>query len=614
MLHFTSTILISACLAGAAVPEVTDTLRESVVTGTRVSMVRDLIPVPVSTVGRRELDESDAVTIFPALMEQVPGLFITTRGTSGYGVSGGAAGGISLRGLGAGSGRVLILIDGHPQFESIYGHPVADEYLSVNVQGVEVSRGSSSVLYGSNAMGGAINIITRRPVKEGNSMDLKLTGGSYGTFRATVSDSYRKGRFNANVSGSYDRTDGHRENSAFNSKGAYARLGYDISGNWTANSNFSIMNAFSMNPGSVDAPMTDGTADVTRAMAALSIDNDYGCTKGSVSLFYSRGSHIINDGYTPGGTPQPYLFHGTDYMGGATIWQAARIFEGNMLTGGFDLKLYGGNAYRNPETEIYADHINLHEYAVYLFDQQEAGRFSLNAGIRLESHKLYGLIAVPQAGVSFKAGRNTVLKASASKGFRTPNMRELYMYAVANEDLLPEEAWTFDLSMSQKAFGDRLRAEISLFHIRGSNMIEVVAVDGRMQNHNTGAFANYGAELALTGRISENFSAECNYSYLYMDKPVTGAPEHKGYLGARWNSGRFSARLGMTGIAGLYLLTGDSPVKESYVTVNARAAWQATGNIELFIRGENLTGSSYSTMYGFPMPGATVYGGMGISL
>ena len=172
---------------------VTDTIRTSVVTGTRVPLLRDRVSSPVSVVSLSRILASDETAVMPAVMEQVPGLFITSRGVTGYGVSGGAAGSISLRGFGAGNGRVLILIDGHPQFESIYGHPVADEYLSGGVQRVEVLRGAASTLYGSNAMGGAINIITSKPEKEGNTAELKLMGGSYGSWRASLGDSFRKG-------------------------------------------------------------------------------------------------------------------------------------------------------------------------------------------------------------------------------------------------------------------------------------------------------------------------------------------------------------------------------------------------------------------------------------
>ena len=302
----------------------TDTLRTSVVTGTRVSALRDQIPAPISVVGRETLETSDENVLMPSLMEQVPGLFITSRGVTGYSVSNGAAGAISLRGFGAGSGRVAILIDGHPQFESIYGHPVADEYLAGNAARVEVSRGAASVLYGSNAMGGAINIITRQPLQDGNELNVKLMGGSFGTFRGNVTDSYKQGRFTLVSTISADRTAGHRDNSAFNSIGGMINAGYQLTDVWKAKARVSFSDAYSQNPGPVSAPMLDGTANTIRGMAGVALENHGHCSSGAIDLFYNWGNHIINDGHTADKPAQEYLFHGTDFTAGLTAYQTSR--------------------------------------------------------------------------------------------------------------------------------------------------------------------------------------------------------------------------------------------------------------------------------------------------
>ena len=137
-------------------------LGEVVVTGTRVPVPRDVIPVPITVVHRGTIERDESTALLPVLMQQVPGLFVTSRGVAGYGVSSGSAGGINMRGFSGGSGQVLILIDGHPQYAPVYGHHVADAYIASDAERVEVSHGAASILYGSNAMGGAINIITRR--------------------------------------------------------------------------------------------------------------------------------------------------------------------------------------------------------------------------------------------------------------------------------------------------------------------------------------------------------------------------------------------------------------------------------------------------------------------
>ena len=604
-------LFAAAADGGNTLHEVRDTLSESVVTGTRVSVPRDILPVPVSVVGRTDLEQRDQNVLMPVLMEQVPGLFVTSRGVTGYGVSGGSAGSISLRGFGAGAGRVLVLIDGHPQYEAVYGHPVADQYIAADALRVEVSRGASSVLYGSNAMGGAINIITRRPVKDGNELRIKLLGGSYGTCRGSVTDNCKSGRFTLSSGLNYDRTAGHRVNSAFNSKSGFARLGYALSDRWSLSGSFNLMEAKSQNPGSVDAPMLDATADVIRGMGGLSLANEYARTQGEVNLFYAWGNHIINDGYKAGGKPQEFLFHGTDYMGGATVFQAFNLFKGNTLTAGFDAKLYGGNAYRNPTTEVYADHIHLQEFAGYVFEQQQLGEFMFNAGIRYEHNSLYGGEWVPQAGVSWNPARDTYLKLSASKGFRTPNMRELYMFPPANKDLQPERAWSYDFTVGHHFLDGRLNTELSLFYSQGDNLIVVAPLDGKPKNQNVGSFTNMGVEASADWRVLDNLSFNANYSYLDMKTPVTGAPRHKLYAGANYHPGRFSFRLGGMWVDHLRVdLKGDTT--EAYVLVNARASYRVFDWMEILLRGENLLAREYQTMLGFPMPRATVLGGLSL--
>ena len=594
--------------------EKADTIKSSVVTGTRVAMDRFRIPAPVSVIGRQRIESSDESALMPSLMEEVPGLFVTSRGVTGYGVSSGAAGGISLRGFNASSGRTLILIDGHPQYQSIYGHAVADEYLADLAERVEVTRGAASVLYGSNAMGGAINILTRKPDFLGNRLNAKLMGGSYGTFRGSVTEQYSSKRFYLVAGAGHDRTDGHRPNSAFRSTNGMIKAAYDLSDAWKLSGDVNVVKAYSENPGTVERPMFEGTADILRMMSWISLENHYDRTDGGLNIYYNAGRHEINDGYAQGGSPQPYLFHSTDWQGGANLFQAVHLFDGNTLTGGLDLKYYGGDAYRNPQTEYYADHKKLHEEAAYLLAQQQFGRFFVDAGIRAEHHSLYGMEWIPQAGVSWMAGPGTSVKLSASKGFRTPNLRELYMYAVANEDLEPERAWSYDLTLSKHWLEGRLGTELSLFHTEGSNIIEVNVVEGKRANRNVGSFENNGVEFSTFWQALDNLRFNANYSYLHMGTIYTGAPVHKVYVSGTWNVGKFSVNLGAMGIRDLYLTTGDDALTSDYVDLKCRLSWQATSKVALFVRGENLLDQSYMTMDGFPEPGITLLGGLSVNL
>ena len=127
-------------------------LDEVVVTGTRNETDAAQLPATVSVIDRKQIEQANTPSLLPILTEQVPGLFVSSRGIMGYGVSGGAAGEINLRGISGSSGRLMVLIDGHPQYMGLMGHPIADAYQSLMAEKVEILRGPASVLYGSNAM------------------------------------------------------------------------------------------------------------------------------------------------------------------------------------------------------------------------------------------------------------------------------------------------------------------------------------------------------------------------------------------------------------------------------------------------------------------------------
>ena len=170
----------------------THPIDEVVVTGTRNRTDIRHLPMTVTTIDRQSIERSMQPSLLPVLTEQIPGLFITSRGVMGYGVSGGAAGAMSLRGLSGGSGRMMVLIDGHPQYMGLMGHPIADAYRSATAERVEVLRGPASVLYGSNAMGGVVNIVTRQMADDGVQTDVELGYGSYNTLQTEATNRLRK--------------------------------------------------------------------------------------------------------------------------------------------------------------------------------------------------------------------------------------------------------------------------------------------------------------------------------------------------------------------------------------------------------------------------------------
>ena len=598
-------------------------IHEVVVTGTRNETDIRHLPMTISVIDRKQIEQSMQPSILPILTQQVPGLFITARGIMGYGVSGGAAGGMSLRGIGSGSGRLMVLIDGHPQYMGLMGHPIADAYQSLMAERVEVLRGPASVLYGSNAMGGVINIVTRQLHEEGVKTNLNLGYGSFNTLQSEVTNRIRKGGFTSLISGSYNRTDGHRRNMGFEQYGGYAKLGYEFSPYWNIRGDVNVTHFNASQPGEVTDPMIDADQSITRGMTSVAVENRYERTSGAVSFFYNWGDHWINDGYTANpddkNNPKPYRFDSHDDMMGISWYQSAQLFTGNRLTAGVDYYRFGGKAQnryvegeRNGEREHIVDKVQ-HEIAGYIDFRQDISHWlTLDAGIRIDHHSHVGTEWVPQAGLSFHLPGSIELKASAGKGFRYPTIREMYMFPPKNPDLRPESMWNYELAFAQRLLDGRLSYSINVFYIDGKNLIVAVPRAGATPlNMNTGKIDNTGVEAEAAYRIHPHWSVETNYSYLHMDNPVLGAPEHKFYAGAMFSKNRWTVSTGLQYVANLYTDV-DHVQTEDFVLWNINGSFKVTEWFDIWARGENLLAQRYEINAGYPMPKATIMAGINV--
>ncbi|MDR2947817.1 MAG: TonB-dependent receptor [Prevotella sp.] len=599
-------------------------LNDVVVTGTRAQINRNNVPMTISVVDRAEIEESSESALLPVLSERIPGMFVTERGITGFGVSSGGSGGITMRGIGGSpTTEVLILIDGHPQYMGLMGHHLPDAYVASDVEKVEVVRGPASILYGSNAMGGAINIITRKQNKDGWSANGRLMYGSHNTQKYMANAGIKKGKYDGFVSINHDRTDGHRKNSDFHITNAYARSGYNISNNIRVWGDVSVAAYKAQNPGTEDAPMLDNIADIVRGVASSTLENNYENTDGALKLFYNFGNHKINDGYATGKDPKNYRFRSNDNNFGAMLYQNFRAFQGNIITAGVDFKSFGGHAWNRYEDGTPDANIvdtTVYEIATYVIMQQTLfEKLTLNGGVRLEYNRESGNEWIPQIGFAYRPWESTVIKGSVAKGFRSPTIRELFMWGAANPDLKPERMVNYEISVGQKFLNGRLYAELTGFIADGSNLIKTEPIkndDGttKMVNMNTGDFLNRGIEFSIKWNAIRNLHLHANYSFLDMDKPVIYAPKQQIFVSASYRLQKWNISASYQYIDEMYSVTGDNAVKENYGLVNAKVSFRPTKQLELFAKGENLTDKKYEIMRGYPMPGTTILGGVNISL
>ena len=612
-------LLSVASLQAATVEEeVNDSLslHEVVVTGTRNAVDVRYLPMTVTVVGREKLAEQYQTSVLPTVMQQVPGFFVTSRSMMGYGVSTGAAGGINLRGITGGAGQLLVLIDGHPQYNGVYGHPISDSYQTLMAERVEVLRGPASVLYGSNAMGGVMNIVTRAAQTDGIRTDVNVGAGSYGTVQAEASNQVRSGKFSSTVSAQYSRTDNHRPRMGFEQYGGYVKLGYDITEHWGAYVDADITHFNSSYPGAEQSPMYGADQWITRGVVSAALENHYGNTSGALSVYSNFGRHKIDDGTANPAQPTQRYFRSKDALTGVSWYQSAQLFDGNRLTVGVDFQhIYGKAYYTSKQTGEVLDTPNKqsgrsyrNEIAAYAdFRQDIAEWLTVDAGIRFDHHSVTGTEWVPQAGIVIRPLTTGEVKAMVSKGFRNPTMREMYLYPPSNEELEPERLWNYELSWRHRLAD--FTSGANLFYLKGDNMIQTV----NRQNINTGEVENYGVELEADYRINSHWTVNTNHSLLHMEQPVVAAPTYKGFVGADYRCGPWVVNAGLQYIGGLYTAVGTAEQKEDFCLLNVCVNYALTPSLRLWLRGENLLAQRYEINQGYPMPRATFMGGVNFS-
>lgn len=613
--------------AQALADEVGDSisLQEVVVTGTRHATDVRHLPMTVTVIGREKLTEQNQLSVLPTVMQQVPGLMVTSRSMMGYGVSTGAAGGISLRGIAGGAGQMLVLIDGHPQYNGLYGHPISDSYQTLMAERVEVLRGPASVLYGSNAMGGVMNIVTRQAHHDDVTTHVNLGAGSYGTIEAEASNQIRNGKFSSTVAAQYGRTDNHRPHTGFEQYGGYVKLGYNFTPHWKAFIDLDLTHFNASNPGTTTQPKLENDQWITRGAASMVLENHYDRTSGALSVYDNFGRHKINDGYNAdGGTPQTDLFRSRDAVAGVSWYQSVVIGDldsetnGRITVGADYQHIYGRAWYTDRKTGetvttqrrlMQSAHTHENEVAGYLDYRQDLGPWiTIDAGLRYDHHSTAGGEWVPQIGAVARLTDQGELKAMVSKGFRNPTTREMYMYGTANHDSLrAERLWNYELSWRHRL--GALSYGANIFYIKGSNMIQTVAG----KNVNTGEIENYGVEMEAEYIFNSHWRLTTNHSLLHMQHPVVAAPTYKGFIGANCHYNKFTAVAGLQYINGLYTAVGDNEKKENFCLLNATVSYALTRCLSLWARGENLLAQDYEINLGYPMPRATFMGGINLN-
>ncbi|MBD5188037.1 MAG: TonB-dependent receptor [Bacteroidales bacterium] len=616
LLIASTSLLLSASAASGA--ERSDSIHkrfdELVVTGSASPVAERLLPYSVSVVGEQRLENSGSTRVLSVISGMVPSLFVTERSIFGFGVSSsGGSGHIKMRGVGGDrASGVLMMVDGQPQFAGIYSHHVADFYAKENVERVEVLRGPGSVLYGSNALAGAINVITRNPGRRGVKTSLTSQYGSYNTWLSSLSNTVNYGRFSSLVSLSYNRTDGTRKNFDFKQAEGYVKVGVDLTQQWKATADYTLMNLRGNDPIYPTLSNPESTdiysQNITRGEGSLTFTNRYASTSGAMRAYYSYGNHFVDD---------PRHFHSLDDRLGLILYQTFTPWSGATVTAGFDFDTYSGKIPMSGGKEHTEGSLStiarkrITEYSPYLTVGQQLfdHSLSLNAGLRMANSNMFHTQWVPQFGFSVNPGLGLTVKGNLAMGYRNPSFRELYLYRMANPDLDPERMMNYELAVG-KHFSRYISLELTGYFSKGTNLIQTLD----QKNQNTGRFVNKGLELTARSHPLEQLTLYFTYSYLHTSlSDLTGAPEQQYYFGADWTPLKcLQIGADLKGIAGLYV--SDGIERQNYALLNMKITWEICRYVSVFTRLENITDARYVINRGYPMPGFTALGGFTLRL
>ncbi|HNW58526.1 MAG TPA: TonB-dependent receptor [bacterium] len=561
-----------------------------VVTAAKIDESQREIAASITVLEQASLAAAPSGTLLGAIQQRVPGLFVTERAVMGYGVSGGA-GAFSIRGVGGSPVTgILFLRDGRPDMMGLFGHPLPDTYDGLGVERVEVLRGPASFLYGTNAMGGIINLISRRRHEPGFETSAQAAWGAFATRAFSLAHGGMSGRWDYYLTAATSATDGHRDHSGYQGEHYTLHSGYHFRPGMRLELNANLANIDLSDPGPVSAPAVGEWYDLRRRGADLSFIQDNALGELQVKLHGNYGRHRVYDG-----------FRSDDFTWGMMVYQSSTPWRGITATLGVDWKRYGGSA-NNVTTGMEFGSHAVREIAPYLHLQQLLFRyFIVSAGLRAETHSLYGSKVLPKVGLVCNPSEQVTLRFSAAAGFRSPTIRELYLFPAPTPGLEPESMWNYEMALAWRAAG-KLRFEGVLFRSEGENLIRVQGRWPALQLRNSGRFTHSGYEISASWLIAGG-EISAAWSKLDPDDQTMYSPGKKLSFGIDMPYRRLHLTVAAQHILGLHGADYYAEPLANYTLVDAGLQLRLTRHAGVRLLLKNAFDSHYATMTGYPMPG-----------
>ena len=612
--------------AGIAADEPADgatLLPETVVTATRTPVAGRQIGSAITVVTGEELQRRQ-VTFVSDSLRQVPGLAVNR--TSGFGSS------TDVRIRGAEANQTLVLIDGvkvnDPALSSQFNF---GNLLTSDIDRIEVLRGPQSVLYGSDAIGGVVNIITKRG-SGGPRLSASTEYGSFNTLQSSTTVSGGDKLYDFSLNGAFLETDGissaddrngNTEEDGNRNKTVQGRLGLrptenveiKLDGRWQG--------------AKVD---TDAFANV--AEDDLSYTNSierFGRAEVKFTLLEKRWEHIFSGSLfdnklkSDGGA-----FGASSTNGRRRTMQYQTNF--NLDTPDFanarhTLSLGADSERERVVTNSAFSSVDRTLQTTSLYGLYQIGlwdRLFLTGGGRHDDNdffadsttfRLTGALLIPELGAKLHASGGTAVK--------NPTVFELYGFTstfTGNPNLTPEKSEGFDLGVEKSLFGDRVVGDITFFH----NRIEDLIIGfGNTALNQDGDTRISGIELSAQAEVFDGLNVGASYTWMTTDDAngdqLVRRPRNAAGLTVNYaflEKKRANVNLALT-YNGQQTDVAFGPTRrvvlDDYLLLNIAASYRINDHVEIFARGENLLNQTYQEVYSFGTPGIAGYGGLRVN-
>jgi outer membrane cobalamin receptor len=570
-----------------------------------LAVVRSTVEVVVGGAGLEAtagstlaMDRTAARTVFDAVDVLVPGASVTRRGVMGYGIATNGTGGVSIRGIGGQPNTgVLVVVDGRPDVQSLMGHPLPDAYSLADTQSVRVTEGPASVLYGSNAMGGVIDIRTVRPAA-GTHGQFSSSIGSFLTGQHRAAVGWADDRRYVSMTAGVDHTDGDRASSAYRGETVTLGAGSTFSQVWKASLRTRFIDLRVEDPGPVSKPLVGSAATVDRGGFSLDLDNAASRMWGYTRAYGSFGHHVITDG-----------FRSVDRTLGVRVQQSVTVGHRTVLDAGADVARFGGRAKNVIIPLDYGDHQGT-DAAVFLRAQHTVSPgLDFHGGIRYDHDSLSGGIVVPELAGTWKPADRTTVSVSVARGFRNPTIRELYLFPAPNPSLEPERVWNSQAMVAVRAL-PTVSASATVYYADVDDLIVTLGRYPNLALRNAGHAVNRGIEAAVGWQPVGVLQVNAGYAYLRSSNLAPLVPAHKLTYGLDLRLPEIGLQLSGMSVGHTWADTGHGTTLARYTTVALKATAPAGPRATFFGIVDNLLNESYQVLPGYPMPGTNAALGM----